>query len=264
MLIDRFPTQKFLETNVIGTYSLLSGCFEYYQSLESEQKNKFKFHHVSTDEVYGDIAIEAPSASEDSNYKPSSPYSASKASSDHLVNAWHRTYKLPISITNCSNNYGPYHFPEKFIPNSIISLLNGEQVRIYGDGTQIRDWLYVDDHVEAIFKVLCSGEVGKTFNIGGDCEMKNIDVLGLIIQQINSFKKPNEKKIELQKCIEFVQDRPGHDKRYSIDCSKIKSTLNWDQNETFKTGINKTVEWYINNAEWWKDVLSGAYQHSNK
>ena len=253
----------FLETNVIGTYSLLSACLEYYQTLKSEQKNKFKFQHISTDEVYGDIEINAPGASEDSNYQPSSPYSASKASSDHLVNAWYRTYKLPISITNCSNNYGPFQFPEKFIPNSIISLINGEKVPIYGKGTQIRDWLYVDDHVEAIFEVLCYGDIGETFNIGGDCEMKNTDVLDSIIQHINFLKKPSEEKIQLKNCIEFVQDRPGHDKRYSIDCSKIKSKLNWKQNETFKTGINKTVEWYINNEKWWKDILSRDCHHLN-
>lgn len=234
----------FIKTNILGTFNLLNASYEYFLS-----KNKnFVFHHVSTDEVYGDLDMEGKPFTEDSPYKPSSPYSATKASSDHLVRAWNRTYSLPVIISNCSNNYGPFHFPEKFIPKTIINLLNSKKVPIYGDGLQIRDWLYVDDHAEAIYMIATSKKHGETYNIGGNAEIKNIDVVKKIIDKLSS--KELGKKKDLANLVSFVKDRPGHDERYAIDNSKIKIDLGWQPNETFESGIDKTIDWFVNNKSW--------------
>jgi dTDP-glucose 4,6-dehydratase len=231
----------------------------YFESLSNEKKLSFRFHHISTDEVYGDLDINDLDAlfTEETSYSPSSPYSASKASSDHLVRAWYRTYKLPILITNCSNNYGPYHFPEKLIPRIILNALDGKELPIFGNGLQIRDWLYVEDHARALTKVLLKGKVGSTYNIGGHNEMTNISVVKCIckILEKHAPNKPNGVR-NYSDLIVYTDDRPGHDQRYAIDASKIKDELLWSPDETFESGIEKTILWYLNNKPWWKKIIN--------
>lgn len=251
----------FIHTNIVGTYNLLNQSKRYLESLSGVKKNQFLFHHVSTDEVYGDLEDTDDLFSEDTPYAPSSPYSASKASSDHLVRVWNRTYGLPIVITNCSNNYGPYHFPEKLIPHVILNALRGEPLPIYGNGMHTRDWLFVDDHVKALFKVVIDGRVGETYNIGGHNEKTNIEVVQMVCDLLEELKpdKPNGVSY-YRDLIKFVKDRPGHDKRYAINATKIKTELGWTPDETFDTGLRKTVQWYLENTEWWERVLSGDYK----
>ena len=242
---------EFIQTNIFGTYTLLEEC-RYYLNTERSVFNEFKFHHVSTDEVYGDLSPADNPFTEKSRYKPSSPYSASKASSDHLVRAWHRTYNLPIVISNSSNNYGPYQFPEKLIPLAIINALEGKNIPIYGNGKQIRDWLFVDDHAKALLKVALNGKSGNTFNIGGNHEMENIKVVKEICAILDELQPPKHLQIKkYEDLITFVDDRIGHDTRYAIDTSKISNDLNWLPKETFKTGIKKTITWYLKNKDWY-------------
>lgn len=243
----------FIQTNIIGTYNLLQVSLEYFKKENSD----FLFHHISTDEVYGDLGESKEDLfTEETSYKPSSPYSASKASSDHLVRAWNRTYGLPTLITNCSNNYGPYHFPEKLIPHMILNALSSKALPVYGDGSQIRDWLYVEDHARALYKVVTEGKAGETYNIGGHNEKKNLEVVETICSILDELVPKNESYKNL---ITFVKDRPGHDVRYAIDASKIERELGWKPEETFESGILKTVKWYLENREWWESVLSGNY-----
>ena len=277
----------FIQTNIVGTYNLLEAARSYWSSLEGQRKQAFRFHHISTDEVYGDLphpddeAVIASAAkqsmdchglqprsdvlplfTETTAYAPSSPYSASKASSDHLVRAWHRTYGLPILVTNCSNNYGPYHFPEKLVPHIILNALAGKPLPVYGDGSQIRDWLYVEDHARALVKVATEGVVGETYNIGGHNEKRNIDVVHILcalLEELASEQKP-EGLVKYQDLITFVKDRAGHDVRYAIDASKIERDLGWVPEETFETGMRKTVQWYLDNKDWWQRVLDGSYR----
>lgn len=250
---------EFITTNIVGTYTLLEVARKYWLQLNEEKKASFKFHHISTDEVYGDLEGTTDLFTETTSYAPSSPYSASKASSDHLVRAWHRTYGLPIVITNCSNNYGPYHFPEKLIPLVILNALDGKALPIYGKGDQIRDWLYVEDHAKALYKVVTEGKVGETYNIGGHNEKQNIEVVKTICKILDELKPQNNHQ-PYETLITFVKDRPGHDLRYAIDASKIAKDLGWKPEETFETGIRKTVEWYLNNLEWCRRVQDGSYQ----
>lgn len=249
----------FIQTNIIGTYNLLEVARNYWQNLTEDKKSRFKFHHISTDEVYGDLEGTEDLFTEATSYNPSSPYSASKASSDHLVRAWHRTYGLPIVITNCSNNYGPYHFPEKLIPLVILNALEGKPLPVYGDGKQIRDWLYVEDHARALYLVATTAKVGETYNIGGHNEKQNIEVVKKICLILDNLK-PREDGDKYESLITFVKDRPGHDLRYAIDASKIQQELNWQPQETFESGIRKTVEWYLANQDWVNHVKSGEYQ----
>ncbi len=250
---------EFITTNIVGTYTLLEVARKYWLQLNEEKKASFKFHHISTDEVYGDLEGTTDLFTETTSYAPSSPYSASKASSDHLVRAWHRTYGLPTVITNCSNNYGPYHFPEKLIPLVILNALDGKALPIYGKGDQIRDWLYVEDHAKALYKVVTEGKVGETYNIGGHNEKQNIEVVKTICKILDELKPQNNHQ-PYETLITFVKDRPGHDLRYAIDASKIAKDLGWKPEETFETGIRKTVEWYLNNLEWCRRVQDGSYQ----
>nr|WP_309592657.1 dTDP-glucose 4,6-dehydratase [Moraxella osloensis] len=249
----------FIQTNIIGTYNLLEVARNYWQNLAEDKKSSFKFHHISTDEVYGDLEGTEDLFTEATSYSPSSPYSASKASSDHLVRAWHRTYGLPIVITNCSNNYGPYHFPEKLIPLVILNALDGKPLPVYGDGKQIRDWLYVEDHARALYLVATTAKVGETYNIGGHNEKQNIDVVKTICTILDNINPRTDGQSYTQQII-FVKDRPGHDLRYAIDASKINNELGWKPQETFESGIQKTVEWYLNNLEWCRHVQDGSYQ----
>lgn len=252
----------FIETNIIGTYQLLEAARHYWNGLAENKKAEFRFHHISTDEVYGDLEGTEDLFLETTPYAPSSPYSASKASSDHLVRAWHRTYGLPVVLTNCSNNYGPYHFPEKLIPLVILNALAGKPLPVYGNGAQIRDWLYVEDHARALYKVVTEAEVGETYNIGGHNEQQNIDVVKAICNLLEELA-PNKPEgiANYQDLITYVKDRPGHDLRYAIDASKIKKDLGWVPVETFESGLRKTVEWYLANQEWVKHVQSGEYQN---
>lgn len=250
----------FIQTNIIGTYNLLEVARNYWQNLMEDKKSSFKFHHISTDEVYGDLEGTEDLFTEATSYNPSSPYSASKASSDHLVRAWHRTYGLPIVITNCSNNYGPYHFPEKLIPLVILNALDGKLLPVYGDGKQIRDWLYVEDHASALYLVATTAKVGETYNIGGHNEKQNIDVVKTICTILDNIKPRTDGQSYTQQ-ITFVKDRPGHDLRYAIDASKINKELGWQPQETFESGIQKTVEWYLSNQDWVNHVKSGEYQN---
>ena len=249
----------FIQTNIIGTYNLLEVARAYWQGLSGDQKSKFKFHHISTDEVYGDLDGTSDLFTEQTSYSPSSPYSASKASSDHLVRAWHRTYGLPTIVTNCSNNYGPYHFPEKLIPLMILNALDGKPLPVYGNGQQIRDWLYVEDHARALYKVVTEGDVGETYNIGGHNEKANIDVVKIICSILDELQ-PQKNGQRYESLITYVKDRPGHDLRYAIDASKIQKELGWSPEETFESGIRKTIEWYLNNLEWCRHVQDGSYQ----
>lgn len=266
---------EFIQTNIVGTYTLLEAARAYWNELPEERKQAFRFHHISTDEVYGDLphpnddiekVDELPLFTEQTSYEPSSPYSASKASSDHLVTAWLRTYGFPTLITNCSNNYGPYHFPEKLIPLVILNALEGKPLPIYGKGDQIRDWLYVDDHAEALYLVVTKGEVGETYNIGGHNEKQNIEVVETICAILDELQpRQVSLKTDLQNdsyksLITYVTDRPGHDRRYAIDASKIEKELGWKPKETFETGLRKTVQWYLDNQQWCKNVQDGSYQ----
>ncbi|NCN66681.1 MAG: dTDP-glucose 4,6-dehydratase [Piscirickettsiaceae bacterium CG_4_9_14_3_um_filter_43_564] len=268
---------EFIQTNIVGTYTLLEQARAYWNTLEGDKKSSFKFHHISTDEVYGDLPhpdyidqghceersdaaihdLDLPLFTEQTPYAPSSPYSASKAGSDHLVRAWQRTYKLPTLVTNCSNNYGPYHFPEKLIPLVILNALEGKPLPVYGKGNQIRDWLYVEDHARALVVVATQGKVGETYNIGGHNEKQNLEVVKTICAILDEVK-PKAEKYEQQ--IIYVTDRPGHDMRYAIDASKIKKELGWAPLETFESGIKKTVQWYLDNQAWCQHVQDGSYQ----
>jgi len=252
---------EFMQTNIIGTFNLLVAARSYFQTLDDTAKSTFRFHHISTDEVYGDLEGVDDLFTEQTSYAPSSPYSASKASSDHLVRAWGRTYGLPTIITNCSNNYGPYHFPEKLIPHVILNAISGQPLPIYGDGSQIRDWLYVEDHAQALLQVVTEGEVGETYNIGGHNEKKNIEVVEAICDLLEELAPIKPKGVSnYRDLITFVKDRPGHDARYAIDASKIQRELGWVPEESFETGLRKTVQWYLENKQWWERVLSGAYR----
>ncbi|UPQ88115.1 dTDP-glucose 4,6-dehydratase [Vibrio sinaloensis] len=250
----------FIETNIVGTYTLLQATREYWEGLSNEKKAGFRFHHISTDEVYGDLENTDSLFTEETSYDPSSPYSASKASSDHLVRAWGRTYSLPVVITNCSNNYGPFHYPEKLIPHIILNAIEGKPLPVYGNGLQIRDWLYVDDHACALYEVLTKGEVGETYNIGGHNEMQNIEVVKMICSILEELvpNKPDGVQ-RYSELISYVEDRPGHDVRYAIDASKIEEKLGWSPEETFESGIRKTVQWYLSNKKWWSRVLDSSY-----
>jgi dTDP-glucose 4,6-dehydratase len=253
---------EFMQTNIMGTFNLLEQARRYWGGLPQTRKANFRFHHVSTDEVYGDLEGTTDLFTETTSYAPSSPYSASKASSDHLARAWQRTYGLPVLVTNCSNNYGPCHFPEKLIPHMILNALAGKPLPVYGDGNQIRDWLYVEDHARALVRVITQGEIGETYNIGGHNEVRNIDVVKLLCELLEELAS-DQKHADVKRfadLITFVKDRPGHDVRYAIDASKIARELDWTPEETFGTGLRKTVLWYLNNKHWWQNVLSGAYQ----
>ncbi|WP_444994323.1 dTDP-glucose 4,6-dehydratase [Aliikangiella sp. IMCC44359] len=269
---------EFIHTNIVGTYTLLEQARKYWLNLEPAKKLSFRFHHISTDEVYGDLPHPDDKSSSTTNegiqgvnilplfteltaYAPSSPYSASKASSDHLVKAWQRTYGLPTLVSNCSNNYGPYHFPEKLIPLIILNALEGKELPVYGEGNQIRDWLYVEDHAKALVKVLTEGKVGETYNIGGHNEMRNIDVVKTICNILDELK-PKDSGVSYVEQVIHVPDRPGHDMRYAIDASKIQAELGWQPEETFETGIRKTVEWYLKNRDWCENVQDGSYQRN--
>ncbi|MFT5706423.1 MAG: dTDP-glucose 4,6-dehydratase [Oceanospirillaceae bacterium] len=268
--VDRSITapDQFIQTNVVGTYVMLEQAREYWYTLPKDEQGAFRFHHISTDEVFGDLPHpltsnlsqqHLPLFTESSRYQPSSPYSASKASSDHLVRAWHKTYGLPVVITNCSNNYGPYHYPEKLIPLTILNALSGKQLSVYGKGHQIRDWLYVDDHAEALLLVASKGELGETYNIGGHNEKQNIDVVTTICELLDEISpKPTAYAAQ----ITHINDRPGHDLRYAIDASKIQNHLGWQPKETFESGLLKTIHWYINNQDWWQH-LSRKQMSSN-
>ncbi|MCE1271348.1 MAG: dTDP-glucose 4,6-dehydratase [Acinetobacter sp.] len=249
----------FIQTNIVGTYSLLEAARKYWQTLDENKKINFRFHHISTDEVYGDLDSTTDLFTETTPYAPSSPYSASKASSDHLVRAWQRTYGLPTIVTNCSNNYGPYHFPEKLIPLVILNALDGKALPIYGTGNQIRDWLFVEDHARALYQVVTQGVVGETYNIGGHNEKQNIEVVKTICNILDQLR-PQQNAQPYESLITFVKDRPGHDLRYAIDATKIEHELGWKPQETFETGIRKTVEWYLDNLEWCRHVQDGSYQ----
>lgn len=272
--IDR--PAEFIQTNIVGTYNLLEAARAYWNALPETRKQAFRFHHISTDEVYGDLPhpndqsetagdvqdYDWPLFTEQTSYAPSSPYSASKASSDHLVRAWQRTYGFPVLITNCSNNYGPYHFPEKLVPLVILNALEGKALPIYGKGDQIRDWLYVEDHARALYKVIKEGKTGETYNIGGHNEKQNIEVVQTICEILDELC-PNETNgiiMSYKSLISYVTDRPGHDRRYAIDASKIARELNWHPEETFESGIQKTIQWYLDNQEWCQNVQDGSYQ----
>ena len=251
---------EFIQTNIVGTFNLLESVRGYWNDLPEAEKAAFRFLHVSTDEVYGSLSKEDPPFSETNQYEPNSPYSASKAASDHLVRAWHHTYGLPVVTTNCSNNYGPYHFPEKLIPLCILNALNGKPLPIYGDGQQIRDWLYVKDHCSAIRRVLEAGKLGETYNVGGWNEKANLDVVHTLCAILDELKpRADDQSYATQ--ITFVQDRPGHDRRYAIDARKLEKELGWKPQETFETGIKKTVQWYLDNQEWVNHVASGEYRN---
>ncbi len=252
---------EFIKTNIVGTYVLLEEARNYWLNLDSDKKDNFRFHHVSTDEVYGDLEGVDDLFTEETSYAPSSPYSATKASSDHLVRAWQRTFKFPTLITNCSNNYGPYQFPEKLIPLIILNALEGKSLPIYGDGKQIRDWLYVDDHARALLHVALTGEVSETYNIGGHNELQNIEVVKTVCSILDELAPSKLDSIDhYEQLITYVGDRAGHDVRYAIDATKIDKELNWTPNETFATGIKKTVEWYLDNNIWCDRVKDGSYQ----
>ena len=252
---------EFIQTNVVGTCTLLEVARAYWSELSADRKVAFRFHHISTDEVYGDLDGTDDLFTESTPYAPSSPYSASKASSDHLVRAWYRTYGLPILITNCSNNYGPYHFPEKLIPLTILNALEGKPLPVYGKGEQVRDWLYVEDHARALYKVLTEGKVGETYNIGGHNEKQNIDVVYALCALLEELAPNKPEGVTAYKeLVTFVSDRPGHDHRYAIDASKMASELGWQPEETFATGLRKTVQWYLANRQWCQHVQDGSYQ----
>ena len=251
--------EDFIQTNVVGTFRILEAARHYWQTLPEAEKRDFRFLHVSTDEVYGSLAPTDPAFAEDHNYEPNSPYSATKAASDHLVRAWHHTYGMPVLTTNCSNNYGPYHFPEKLIPLMIVNALAGKPLPVYGDGMQIRDWLYVKDHCSAIRRVLVDGTLGETYNVGGWNEKPNIEIVHLVCGLLDELRPRTDGK-SYNEQITYVQDRPGHDRRYAIDARKLERELGWKPAETFETGIRKTVQWYLDNADWVSAVQNGEYR----
>jgi dTDP-glucose 4,6-dehydratase len=251
--------EDFIQTNIVGTFRLLEATRAYWNGLEDEAKTNFRFLHVSTDEVYGSLGRDDPPFAETNRYEPNSPYSASKAASDHLVRAYHHTYGLPVLTTNCSNNYGPYHFPEKLIPLMIVNALAGKPLPVYGDGMQVRDWLYVKDHCSAIREVLAHGRVGETYNIGGWNEKPNIEIVRTVCALLDEFRPRADGKPYVEQ-IAYVRDRPGHDRRYAIDARKLERELGWKPAETFETGIRKTVQWYLDNSDWVANVQSGAYR----
>lgn len=250
---------EFVQTNVVGTYTLLHAARGYWDRLPAGRKAAFRFLHVSTDEVFGSLAADAPGFCETTPYDPHSPYSASKAASDHLARAWFHTYGFPVLISNCSNNYGPYQFPEKLIPVVILKALRGESIPVYGKGENIRDWLYVTDHAEALWQILQRGTIGETYTIGGNNELKNIDIVRLICQLMDELS-PNAKVKRHEDLITFVKDRPGHDIRYAIDATKIRRELSWTPTESRESGLRKTVQWYLQNQQWWERILSGSYK----
>lgn len=252
---------EFIQTNIFGTYTLLEESRKYWLSLAGGQRDGFRFHHISTDEVYGDLGEAGDQFTEITAYAPSSPYSASKAGSDHLVRAWNRTYGLPVVISNCSNNYGPRQFPEKLIPLMILNAISGKPLPVYGKGNQVRDWLYVEDHARALVKVLRDGQDGQTYNIGGHNEKANIDVVREVCKILDEMLPDHPDSIKrYEELITYVDDRPGHDQRYAVDATKIQNDLGWHPQESFETGIRKTIEWYLNNKGWWNRVLDGSYQ----
>lgn len=252
---------EFIQTNIVGTYNLLEVARAYWSNLSDDKKSAFRFHHISTDEVYGDLHGTDDLFTETTPYAPSSPYSASKASSDHLVRAWLRTFGLPTIVTNCSNNYGPYHFPEKLIPLMILNALSGKPLPVYGDGKQIRDWLFVEDHARALVQVATKGEIGETYNIGGHNEKQNIEVVKTLCALLEELAPNKPTGLEhYADLITYVKDRPGHDVRYAIDASKIERELGWKPQETFETGLKKTVQWYLDNQAWWQAILDGSYR----
>ena len=253
--------ETFITSNIIGTFNLLEISRSYFSTLDDHKKLSFRFHHISTDEVFGDLLGTDDLFTEQTPYSPSSPYSASKASADHLVRAWARTFGLPAIITNCSNNYGPYHFPEKLIPHVILNAIHGKPLPVYGDGLQIRDWLFVEDHAKALIKVMSKGKIGNTYNIGGHNEKTNLEVVETICDLLEELASDKPVGVKNYKdLITFVKDRPGHDVRYAIDASKIERELGWVPEETFESGLRKTVQWYLDNRQWWEGVLSGAYR----
>lgn len=249
---------EFIQTNIVGTSVLLQESLKYYSTLKGKESERFRFHHVSTDEVFGSLS-ESGFFTEETPYDPSSPYSASKASSDHLVRAWHRTFDLPVLISNCSNNYGPYQFPEKLIPLMILNCLEEKPLPVYGTGENIRDWLYVEDHCDAIYTILQKGTIGETYNVGGNNEIKNIQIVEVICDVLNDIHPAGSGK-SYHELITFVKDRPGHDFRYAIDASKLKKEIGWEPKESFNTGIQKTIEWYLKNEEWWKTIQENTYK----
>lgn len=260
---------QFIQTNIVGTYNLLQAAKAHYEDLSEGEKSKFRFHHVSTDEVYGSLSMTDPGFTETTPYDPHSPYSASKAASDHLVRAWADTFQLPVLITNCSNNYGPYQFPEKLVPVVILNAIHGRSIPVYGKGENVRDWLYVRDHAEALWTVLSRGKLGETYNIGGNNERSNIDLVRMICRILDEMLPPSEnarlKEVEsdihsYSDLITFVTDRPGHDLRYAIDASKIRDELGWEPKEDVEAGFRKTIQWYLENETWWQRILSGEYQ----
>ncbi|RZI76059.1 MAG: dTDP-glucose 4,6-dehydratase [Variovorax sp.] len=251
--------EDFVQTNVLGTFRLLESVRGYWSALPADEKKAFRFLHVSTDEVYGSLSATDPAFTEENKYEPNSPYSASKAASDHLVRSWHHTYGLPVLTTNCSNNYGPYHFPEKLIPLMIVNALAGKPLPVYGDGMQVRDWLYVKDHCSAIRRVLEAGRLGETYNVGGWNEKPNIEIVNTVCALLDELQPRADGK-SYRDQITYVTDRPGHDRRYAIDARKLERELDWKPAETFDTGIRKTVEWYLANGEWVRNVQSGAYR----
>jgi dTDP-glucose 4,6-dehydratase len=249
---------EFIETNVVGTFRLLSAALEYWRGLEGEAKAGFRFHHISTDEVFGDLPFDSGIFTEDTPYAPSSPYSASKAASDHFVRAWHETYGLPVVLSNCSNNYGPYHFPEKLIPLTILNALEGKRLPVYGRGENVRDWLYVDDHAKALALILTTGKLGESYNVGGRNERTNLEVVETICDILDA-RAPLPGGKPRRALIEFVTDRPGHDRRYAIDATKLETELGWRAEENFDTGLARTIDWYLDNRWWWEPIRSGSY-----
>ncbi|EFM59206.1 dTDP-glucose 4,6-dehydratase [Brucella sp. BO2] len=248
----------FIETNIVGTFRLLNTALAYWRELPEPRKSRFRFHHISTDEVFGDLPFDSGIFTEETPYQPSSPYSASKAASDHLVRAWHETYGLPVVLTNCSNNYGPFHFPEKLIPLVILNALDEKPLPVYGAGANVRDWLYVEDHARALALVATTGKLGESYNIGGRAERTNLNVVETICSILDK-KRPRENGKSYADLITFVTDRPGHDRRYAIDASKIERELGWKPQESFETGLGKTIQWYLDNAWWWEPIRSGSY-----
>ena len=248
----------FLETNVMGTYRLLDAALTYWRDLEPAAQRQFRFHHVSTDEVFGDLPFEEGLFTEETPYAPSSPYSASKAASDHFVRAWHETYGLPVVLSNCSNNYGPYHFPEKLVPLVILNALEGRPLPVYGEGANVRDWLFVDDHARALERVMMNGEIGESYNVGGHSERTNLCVVETICDLVDR-RRPLPSGQSRRSLITFVRDRPGHDRRYAIDATKIEQTLGWRATESFESGLAKTVDWYLANEWWWRPIRDGKY-----
>lgn len=249
---------EFIETNVVGTFRLLSAALEYWRGLEGEAKAGFRFHHISTDEVFGDLPFDSGIFTEETPYAPSSPYSASKAASDHFVRAWHETYGLPVVLSNCSNNYGPYHFPEKLIPLTILNALEGKRLPVYGKGENVRDWLYVDDHAKALALILTTGKLGESYNVGGRNERTNLEVVETICDLLDA-RAPLADGKPRRALIEFVADRPGHDRRYAIDATKLETELGWKAEENFDTGLARTIDWYLDNRWWWEPIRSGSY-----